>query len=144
MSERDPSLYIVDILIAIDKIHRYTENVFSANELLHDEIVWDAVIRELQVIGDATNSLLQLNLIKPDYRRIVDFRNTIVHGYFGIDHNIVWYVVGFKLNEYITELFEVAQKETIDLTEAIAAAKIDHSFNKNVLGFLDSLIKRMV
>jgi len=93
MSNRDISLYIVDILIAIDKINRYTDNIDDAEELLHSELKWDATIRELQVIGDAMNRILKNNYLDNSYRRIVDFRNQIVHGYFGTDHNIVWQVI---------------------------------------------------
>jgi len=93
MSDRDLNMFIVDIFIAIDKVRRYTRKFSCGEELLYSEMEWDAVIRELQIIGDATNELLKAELIDNILRRIVDFRNQIVHGYFGIDHDIVWEVV---------------------------------------------------
>jgi uncharacterized protein with HEPN domain len=106
MSNRDITLYIVDILIAIDKIKRYTKNIDNAEELLHSELEWDATIRELQVIGDAMNRILNRNHLDNSYRRIVDFRNQIVHGYFGIDHNIVWQVINDKLGDLNKDIIE--------------------------------------
>ena len=47
MSDRDVSFYIVDILIAINKIKRYTKDIDNAEELLNSELEWDATIREL-------------------------------------------------------------------------------------------------
>ena len=139
MSERDIALYIVDILIAIDKINRYTKNIKSSEELLYNELVWDGVIRELQVIGDATKQLLKYSFIDEKNRRIVDFRNNIVHGYFGINHDIVWDVVSIKLLEYKSELVKITREKTIDLSDSINAAKRENSFNKNVVGYLEEL-----
>ena len=68
MSNRDSSLYIVDILVAINKINRYTVDINSSDELLHNEIKWDATIRELQLIGDAVNELLKLEVLNSSYR----------------------------------------------------------------------------
>ena len=101
---RDISFYIVDILIAIDKIKRYTKSITNSDELLHNELIWDATIRELIIIGEAVNILLKNNVISDEYRKIVDFRNIIVHGYFGIDKEIVWEVVNSKINNLKTEL----------------------------------------
>lgn len=139
MSDRDNTLYIVDILIAINKIKRYTEKINSADELLHSELTWDAVIRELQIIGDASSKLLKYNIIDNEYRRIVDFRNIIVHGYFGIDHEIVWDIISSKLKNYNTDLSNIIKKKNINLKDAIDSAIIENSFNENIIKFLKGL-----
>ncbi len=141
MSERDLALFIVDILIAIDKINRYTKNFSTSDELLYNELVWDGVIRELQIIGDATNKLLKYKIINEKNRRIVDFRNILVHSYFGIDQDIVWDVVSTKLFEYKSELIKIIKENSIDLSDSINAAKIENSHNQNVISFLEELEK---
>ena len=83
MFKRDISLYIVDILIASNKIKRYTKSFTSSTDFLHSELEWDATIRELQLIGDAINILIQEDFLTSAFRRIVDFRNQIVHGILG-------------------------------------------------------------
>jgi len=98
MSKRDVTLYIVDIFIAIDKIERYIKSFEDGSSLLSSELHWDATIRELEIIGEATKYLLEDELLEKKYRRIVDFRNQIVHGYFGIDETIVWDVVTLQIN----------------------------------------------
>ena len=78
---------------------------FTADRTLADFVedrgFRSAVERELQIIGEA---LAQLHRIAPDvaemveeHRRIVAFRNILVHGYHSLDHEIVWYVVRQKL-----------------------------------------------
>ena len=61
---REIEFYIVDILIAMDKIKRYTAQFSSANELLSSEIYWDGVIRELEIIGEATKHLLNNGIVE--------------------------------------------------------------------------------
>jgi len=139
MSDRDVSLYIVDILIAINKIKRYTKDIDNAEELLNSELEWDATIRELQVIGDAMNKILERDYLDNSHRRIVDFRNQIVHGYFGIDHNIVWQVIEDKIDKLKKKLVNVIESNKIDLTEAINAAIEENKHNKPTVQFLQNL-----
>ena len=54
MSKRHPELFAVDILVAIGKIERYSEDFADAQEFSHDEKSFDATMRELQIIGEAS------------------------------------------------------------------------------------------
>ena len=136
---RDISFYIVDILIAIDKIKRYTKSITNSDELLHNELIWDATIRELIIIGEVVNILLKNNFISDEYRKIVDFRNIIVHGYFGIDKEIVWEVVNSKINNLYNELIKLIKNLKLNLTDTINEAKKDFYFNKEIINFLNNL-----
>jgi len=133
MSKRDATLYIVDIFIAIDKIERYTKSFVDGSSLLSSELHWDATIRELEVIGEATKYLLADELLEKKYRRVVDFRNQIIHGYFGIDETIVWDVVSCKLPEYKRDLITIVQSIPFDLTDAIIHAKEEFIEQQDVL-----------
>jgi len=62
---------------------------------------WDSVIREFEIIGEASKHLLKANLIKNDYQVIVDFRNKIAHGYFGIDESVVWSIAHSDLKDFL-------------------------------------------
>ena len=139
MSKREVEFYIVDIFIAIDKIDRYTQNILSAEQLLHSELEWDATIRELEIIGEATNSLLKANFLDNSYRVVVDFRNQINHGYFGINENIVWDVIKSYLIEFKEEFIVMIKNKNIVLYEAIACAKEDNKFSKKTIKLLNAL-----
>jgi uncharacterized protein with HEPN domain len=139
MSERDITLYIVDILLAISKIERYTDQFNNAEEFLHSELEWDASIRELQIIGDATSVILKHQLIDNSYRRIVDFRNQITHGYFGIDEQIVWDVITKKIQQFKIDLMEVTRLNRINLTNAIESAIKENYYNEKAVTFLSEL-----
>ena len=123
MSKREVEFCIVDIFIAINKINRYTQNILSAEQLLHSELEWDATIRELEIIGESTNTLLKAGFLDSSYRIVVDFRNQINHGYFGINENIVWDVIKNYLVEFKEKFTAMIKNKNIVLDEAIACAK---------------------
>ena len=140
MSKRGIEFYILDILVAIDKIRRYTAKFNSACALLYDELHWDATIRELEIIGEATKNLLHESVLHDKkYRRIVDFRNQINHGYFGIDEEIVWDVVKNKTDEYESDLLQLISELKLDMSDTIAICKQENAKQKHVVDFLKEL-----
>ena len=135
MSKREPELYLLDILIAQNKIQRYTQKFENPDDFLHDELAWDATIRELEIIGEATNNLLKENIISTDYRRIVNFRNQIAHGYFGIDAGIVLDISRNKIKEYSIYLKSL----DLNLLIAINLSKKEHAHNTHIMKLLKTL-----
>jgi uncharacterized protein with HEPN domain len=143
MFKRDISLYIVDIFIAYDKIERYTSKFNSANELLWSELEWDATMRELEIIGEATNYLIKLEILdNKKYRKIVDFRNIIIHAYFGIDENEVWEVIKNKIHLFIKDLELIVVEKNIYLNDALECAKNENYKNKSIVLYLDLLLSK--
>jgi len=140
MSKRDYSLYLIDIFIACNKISRYTKDFQNADDFKWSELQWDASIRELEIIGEATNQLIKSNILENEkYRTIVDFRNIIIHGYFGIDEDEVFYVVKEKLPSFCDELKNLIIEKNIFIAEAIKFAKEENIKNKILIDYLDNL-----
>jgi uncharacterized protein with HEPN domain len=110
---RDFRLYLDDILEAIQQIRIYLadqgEETFTA-----DRKTQDAVIRNLEIIGEAAGNLPeQFQTIAPeiDWRKIKGLRNILIHEYFGINLSIIWDVVQSKLGPLETvcrKLLEIA------------------------------------
>ena len=95
MSKRPVKLLLEDILEATDKIKRYTKDL-SRDSFLKDQRTADAVVRNLEIIGEAANRLPE------DFKethsdiawvQIVGLRNRIIHDYFDVDLEIVWEIV---------------------------------------------------
>jgi uncharacterized protein with HEPN domain len=102
MSKRDPLVLLEDIILAIQKICRYTSQM-DHDAFLRDELVIDGVARNLEIIGEATRQLPE------DFRRvysqipwtqIAGLRNRIVHDYFGLDLEIIWEIIQHDLPEF--------------------------------------------
>ena len=92
MSERHPKLLLQDILDSVEKIVSYTQRL-TYDEFINDSKTIDAVVRNFEIIGEATNRLPdEIKEVNPeiDWHKIKGLRNRIVHNYFGIDYNIIW------------------------------------------------------
>ena len=135
---RDITFYIIDIFVAIDKIKRYSKPYNTSDELLYSELAWDACIRELEVVGEATKHLLENKLIDSSYRRVVDFRNQISHGYFGVNEEIVWDVIQNKIPQYENDLLNAIKSKSINLQNTIKAFYKDN-LSKESIEYLQHL-----
>jgi uncharacterized protein with HEPN domain len=83
---------------AVARIEAYTAR--GRNAFFTDTMVQDAVIRNLEVIGEAVKNLpLDLRRRRPEipWRSITALRNVLIHEYFGVDLEIVWRVVQRRL-----------------------------------------------
>jgi uncharacterized protein with HEPN domain len=97
MSKRIKELFLFDIYIAILKIEKHSEKFNNGEDLKYSYIDWDIVMREFGIIGEAMNNLIKENIYDNSKRAIVDFRNILIHEYFGIDSEEVWSVIKYNL-----------------------------------------------
>jgi uncharacterized protein with HEPN domain len=100
MFNRTYELFLFDVFIAIVKIEKTVDKFDNAQTLLHDYNAWDSVIREFEIIGEATNYLIKNNILDETSRVVVDFRNLLIHNYFGIDAEEVYDVVKSDLPNF--------------------------------------------
>jgi uncharacterized protein with HEPN domain len=83
------------MLEAIARIERYTAGLDGAS-FIADEKSSDAVVRNLEIIGEAAAHLpseFTKSVDNIDWEKVVGLRNRIVHGYFAVDLELVWTIV---------------------------------------------------
>lgn len=87
--------YLAHILEAIERIEKYVEDMDEI-AFLENELVQDAVIRNLEIVGEASRNILKhfpafvaLHQDLP-LATAYQMRNALAHGYFKIDFEIVW------------------------------------------------------
>ena len=104
---RDARCYLWDALRAAESVQAFVRGK-TGEVFVEDELLRSAVERQLQIIGDA---LSQLAKVDPqiasnisELRRIIAFRNILVHGYAAIDYDTVWRLIEDKLPELQTNL----------------------------------------
>ena len=98
---RDYRQQIEDILTAVARIRSYVQGM-SYDAFRTDYKTQDAVVRNLEVIGEAARTLpegVQAGAPGVDWRKLVGLRNVLIHEYFGISLPIVWDIVTNKLDE---------------------------------------------
>jgi len=95
MSKRPVDLLLDDICEAIDRIELYI-NGMSFDVFSKDRKSVDAVVRNLEIIGEASNRLpadFKDSHSQIEWHKVVGLRHRIVHEYFGIDLQIVWQIL---------------------------------------------------
>jgi len=105
---RDYKVCLEDILEAVGRIRSYTLDL-TLDAFRVDFKTFDAVVRNLEIIGEATKGIpdsVRLKYPEVDWNRIRALRNILIHEYFGVDAEIVWDVVQNK----VTALEKLAQK----------------------------------
>ena len=98
---RDYRLYLEDMLEAITRIERYTIRIDLA-AFQSDEMRVDAVVRNLEIIGEAAKHIPQLQRDQAPavaWRKIAGLRDIVAHQYFGINLAIIWDVVTNHLGD---------------------------------------------
>ncbi|MFA5520093.1 MAG: HepT-like ribonuclease domain-containing protein [Spirochaetota bacterium] len=140
MFNRNKELFLFDIFVAVLKINNTVERFNNAQELLRNYNAWDSVIREFGIIGEAANNLIKSGVLDESSRVVVDFRNLLIHNYFGIDPEEVWDVVKSDLpifKELIVEkLLKIDSELKSELIEAYIEENIFLVFIKQALELL--------
>jgi uncharacterized protein with HEPN domain len=100
--------YLVDILYSIDLIEAFSGSITSFFDNQKDLKTKSAVERQLGIIGEAVNqfSKEERKIELSQGRKIVDFRNRLIHAYDNLDDAIVWVI----LHKYIPTLKDQVQE----------------------------------
>ncbi len=98
--EIEVKTFLFDMQYACSLLQRFSSGKTFA-DYAEDELLQSAVERQFEILGEA---LTQLHKIAPqiaykitDYRKIIDFRNLLIHGYATVSNAVVWGVVETNL-----------------------------------------------
>ncbi|ACR78957.1 DUF86 domain-containing protein [Kosmotoga olearia] len=101
MSERTPTELIEDIIEAINRIMNYIDNL-TYNEFLNDLKTQDAVVRNIEIIGEAAKKIplhIRQKYSRIPWKEIAGTRDKLIHDYFGVNFDIVWAIIKNDLPE---------------------------------------------
>lgn len=96
---KNDAVYLWHILESMERAREFTRGM-SEDRFLEDALVQSAVIRQLEIIGEAVKNL------SPSFRKrhknvpwkdIAGLRDKLIHGYFGVDIPLVWGICGKDL-----------------------------------------------
>jgi uncharacterized protein with HEPN domain len=100
---RDESLYLVSI----------TSKGLTKEDFLKDETLKRAVVRSLEIIGEATKSIpadFKIKWEKVKWKDMAGMRDRLIHNYMGVNYSIVWDVIKNKIPELHKQILEVLEK----------------------------------
>jgi len=118
--KRDASLYLKDILDCIAKAQEFIGDL-SYDDFVKDDKTSSAVVRKLEIIGEATKQLQkEVRDAHPElpWSEMAKMRDKIIHFYFGVDYEIVWKVVKERLPE-LKPLVEKVLKELEESNQSL-------------------------
>jgi uncharacterized protein with HEPN domain len=110
---RRDEAYLLDILIAAEKALKFVGGI-DRNEFEDNEVIQNAVLRPLEIIGEAAGK------ISKDFRTqhkeipwgdMIDLRNRLIHEYFRVDFGAVWDTIQDDLPKLIEQVRPLVPKE---------------------------------
>lgn len=112
MSERNTFFLLTDIKESIGNIFTFTEGL-SFETYISDLKTVHAVQHNFMMIGEAVARIpeeYKQEHSQINWRQVKDFRNVIVHDYFGIDNSIVWEIIQNNLAELNAEIIKLLEQ----------------------------------
>ncbi|MEA5577196.1 DUF86 domain-containing protein [Anabaena sp. UHCC 0451] len=110
---RSLRLYFDDILNSCNKVLRYTEGMEYA-QFFEDELRFDAVLRNLQIIGEAIKQVpMETRERYPsvEWRKIAGLRDVLAHAYFSLENETIWDIVQNKVPILQAQIEDIFQQE---------------------------------
>jgi len=101
---RDECLYILSV----------TENDFTKDNLIQDETIKRAIVRSLEIIGEATKKIpadFKIKWNSINWKNMAGMRDRLIHDYIGINYSIVWDVLKNKIPELCIQIRDVIEKQ---------------------------------
>lgn len=104
--EREWRFYVDDMIAFARRVESYTNGLEQA-DFIANTLVYDAVLRNLELIGEAATRIP--NVVRKAYpyipwRLIIATRNRLIHGYLGIDNDTLWSIVKCDIPELVSGL----------------------------------------
>ncbi|MEO5888440.1 MAG: DUF86 domain-containing protein [Anaerolineales bacterium] len=90
--KKDDTVYLRHILDAIELVEDYTKGM-SENDFLSNSMAHDAVVRQIEIIGEAARNIsdeFQEKHSSLPWAKMTGIRNKVIHEYFNINYSIVW------------------------------------------------------
>lgn len=110
---KNPTIYLTHILDCINKIQNYIIGL-DKDGFLNSPLIQDAVIRNLEIIGEATKQLDQkfrLKYSEIEWKKIAGMRDKLIHDYIGVDILAVWGVVDEIIPKFHQQILEIIETE---------------------------------
>ncbi len=110
---RSLRLYLEDILTSSAKVIRYTQGM-NFEQFIADERTFDAVVRNLQIIGEAVKNIptqIRDRYTEVEWRKIAGLRDILAHAYFSLENETLWDIVQNKVPPLLEQVQRILQTE---------------------------------
>jgi uncharacterized protein with HEPN domain len=108
---RDWRVYLSDMIDRCDRVLSYTHEL-QREQFDQHGIAYDATLRNIELLGEAARHIPEQERQKAsgiDWRGVIAVRNILVHGYLGVDDDILWDLIRQRIPELRRLLEELRQ-----------------------------------
>lgn len=107
--KKDPKIFLAHIIESVELIEEYSREITQAH-FLKDRVLQDAIIRRLEVIGEAVKSLpnsVRIQSPEIPWKQMAGMRDMLIHEYFDVDLILTWRVVRQELPKVKLKILEL-------------------------------------
>lgn len=104
--DRQWKLYFDDLLASCEKVATYTDGLTQA-QFESSGLNYDATLWNVQLFGEAAKNIpesVRAQMPEIPWRELIGMRNRLVHGYFGINNDILWRVISVETPKLLIAL----------------------------------------
>ena len=114
MSEhsRDWGFYIRDMQEFAERVLDYTRGL-DRDSLVENQLIYDATLRNIELIGEAATHIpadVRSKHEKVPWRAMIATRNKLIHGYLGLDDDVIWSIICDDIPDLVEQLKEIVEK----------------------------------
>lgn len=105
--------FLEDIREAVGNIRKYTAEM-TYEEFLADRRTQDAVVRNFEIIGEATKNLpedLKSRYPEVAWRQVAGLRDIMAHGYFRVDYETLWEIIETRIPGFKKDIARILREE---------------------------------
>lgn len=110
---RSIKLYLWEIIESLFAIQSYMKDV-TVDDFLDKRMVQDAVVRRMEIIGEASNQIpeeIRDKYKDVDWSGMIGLRNIVIHDYFEVDYEDIWEIVNKEVESTSNQFFKIAASE---------------------------------
>ena len=114
---KNPADFLKHILDECVFINKALETGLTKDEFLVNETLKRAMVRSLEIIGEATKSIpadVKLKWADVNWKNMAGMRDRLIHDYMGVNYSIVWDVVKNKIPELTEQIKSILENESND------------------------------
>lgn len=109
---KEPVEYLKHIRDECSYILSVTDNELSKDDFLQNETIKRAVVRSLEIIGEATKNIpadFKVKWASIKWKNMAGMRDRLIHDYMGVNYTIVWDVISNKIPELYDQITQVIE-----------------------------------
>ncbi|MEI7890745.1 MAG: DUF86 domain-containing protein [bacterium] len=110
--KKDPKIFLTHILKSIERIEDDTAGLSEA-QFSRALTVQDAVVRRLEIIGEAVRNIaddFRKKHTKIPWKKMAGLRDVLIHEYFGVDMELVWKIINNDIPKLKKQILKIVEK----------------------------------